>query len=84
MYKVQVSDFKANFSAIIDKVQNENAVYLIQYGRKRAKVAVLMPYDKYVSDQPGIKLGLLEGKGKLSFEEDFEMTEEGLLGLASE
>ena len=80
MNKVQVSDFKANFSYIIKDVQDKKAEYVIQYGRKHTKVAVLIPYEQYMENQPTIKLGILEGKAKLAISDDFEISEEALLG----
>lgn len=81
MKTVQVSEFKAQFSKIIKQVQDEKEEYVIQYGRKHTMVAVLVPYDQYVENKPKIKLGLLEGKGKLEIHDDFEISDEVLLGM---
>jgi prevent-host-death family protein len=82
MNEIQVSDFKAKFSDIIKHVQEDQAEYVIQYGRKHKKVAVLIPYEQYLDNRPKIKLGLLEGKGKLEIKDNFEMDEDTLLGLS--
>lgn len=51
---------------------------IITYGKKKENVAVLIPYASYKSKK--IRLGLLQDKA-LVIHDDFEMTEEELLGL---
>ena len=73
-----VGDFKTNFSEIIDWVKSGEEI-AISYGRKKEIIAYMVP--------PGVrkgkkrKLGLYAGKAKVTFMEDFKMTEEDFLGL---
>lgn len=50
---------------------------IITYGKKKEKLAVIIPYAAYKGK--GIKLGLLKDK-PLTFK-NFEMTEDEFLGL---
>ncbi len=81
MKNIQVSEFKAKFSDIIKHIQDDKEEYVIQYGRKHKKVAVIVPYDQYIQNAPKIKLGLLEGKGKFEIKNDFEMDDSEFLSL---
>lgn len=72
-----VGEFKAHFSEIIARVRAGEEI-IITYGKKKENVAVLIPYAAYKSKK--IRLGLLQEKS-LKIHDDFEMTEEELLGL---
>ena len=80
MQTIQVADLKANFSDILKHLAQDQEEYIIQYGRKHKKVAVLIPYEKYEKNYPKIKLGILSGKGSYKIKDNFEMTTEELLG----
>jgi len=81
MQTIQIAELKAKFSEILKHIQNEKEEYVIQYGRKHKKVAVIIPYETYAKNTPKIKLGLLKGKTNYEIKPDFEMTESELLGL---
>jgi hypothetical protein len=51
---------------------------IISFGKKDKKVAVLVPYDKYISDSPR-PLGILKGKAKCKIGDDFQISDEELL-----
>lgn len=72
-----VGDFKAHFSEIIERVRAGEEI-VISYGKKKEKVAVLIPYAAYKTKK--VRLGLLREKS-LTIHDDFKMTEEELLGL---
>lgn len=72
-----VGDFKTHFSEIIERVRAGEEI-IISYGKKKEKVAVLIPYAAYKTKM--IRLGLLQDKS-LKIHDDFKMTEEELLGL---
>jgi prevent-host-death family protein len=72
-----VGDFKTHFSEIIERVRAGEEI-IISYGKKKEKVAVLIPYANYKTKT--IRLGLLQDKS-LKIHDDFKMTEEELLGL---
>ena len=80
MQTIQVADLKANFSDILKHLEKDQEEYIIQYGRKHKKVAVLIPYEKYEQNFPKIKLGILSDKGSYKINDDFEMTSDELLG----
>jgi len=44
MQSIQVGQFKSEFSAILHKVQHQGEKYIIEYGKKHKKVAMLVPY----------------------------------------
>jgi prevent-host-death family protein len=72
-----VGDFKTHFSEIIERVRAGEEI-IISYGKRKEKVAVLIPYAAYKTKT--IRLGLLQDKS-LKIHDDFKMTEEELLGL---
>ncbi len=82
MQTIQTAELKAKFSEIIRHIQEEKEEYIIQYGRKHKKVAVIIPYETYTKNTAKIKLGLLQNnKTKYEIKDDFEMTEGELLTL---
>ena len=62
MQTIQIAELKAKFSEIIKHIQDEKEEYIIQYGRKHKKVAVIIPYETYAKNAPKIKLGILKSK----------------------
>ena len=77
MESISVGELKARFSEILERIKKGDEI-VISYGKKRNKVAVLLPYDRYVSKQER-KLGLLKNRGKCIIHEDFKMTDEEML-----
>lgn len=77
MKTFSVGEFKTDFSEIIARVRAGEEI-IISYGKKKEKVAVIIPYAVYKSKK--IRLGLLQDK-TLKIHDDFKMTEEELLGL---
>ncbi|MFA7566894.1 MAG: type II toxin-antitoxin system prevent-host-death family antitoxin [Alkalispirochaeta sp.] len=77
MKTLPVGELKANFSEVIDDVRAGEKI-IITYGKKKENVAVLIPYSSW-KKKNSITLGLLKEK-KLKIADDFEMTEEELLG----
>ncbi len=59
MKSVQVGEFKSDFSSILDKVQNLGEKFVIEYGKKHKKVAILIPY---VEQKKSRVFGQLKGK----------------------
>ena len=72
-----IGKLKKHFSEVIDEVKAGEEV-VITYGRKRAYVAVIVPYSAYEAKH-GVKLGLLKDKN-LFIADDFTMTEDELFG----
>ena len=50
----------------------------VTYGRKKEIVGYFLPESQLV--KPKRKLGILEGKAKVTFKDDFKMSEEDLIG----
>lgn len=79
MTTMTVSDFKAHFSEVLELVrQGEDVV--ISYGKKKEKVAALVPFARYQGRKPR-RLGLLAGKASFTTAPDFKITDEELLSL---
>lgn len=77
MKTVSVGEFKRHFSEIIERVRAGEEI-VITYGKKKEKVAVVIPYAAYKTSR--IRLGLLQDRS-IKIHDDFKMSEEGLLGL---
>lgn len=78
MHTIQVGEFKARFSEMIDSVRAGETI-VVAYGRNQEKVAALIPYDQLPARQPR-RLGLLAGRASVSFADDFPITDDELLG----
>ncbi|MCK4492991.1 MAG: type II toxin-antitoxin system Phd/YefM family antitoxin [Methylococcales bacterium] len=76
MQVVQVGQLKKDFSAILKSVQDNHEIFIIEYGKKHHKVAMLVPY---VEKKEKRKFGLYKHKGSFQLTDSFTMTEEELL-----
>jgi antitoxin (DNA-binding transcriptional repressor) of toxin-antitoxin stability system len=79
MQTMTVGHFKAHFSHVIDLVQQGEDV-VISYGKKKQKIAVLVPFDRY-EGKPQRTIGLLAGKASFSISGDFKLGDDELLAL---
>lgn len=77
MQVLSVGEFKSNFSEILKKVLAGEEIG-ISYGKKKDMVAKLVPKS---SQKAKRKIGILEGKGKVTFSHDFKITEEEFLSV---
>ncbi len=77
MKTFNVGELKANFSQVLEDVKNGEKI-TISFGKKKEKVAVIVPYKKYAVPKKR-KLGLFEHKVKYKIHKDFKMTEEEFL-----
>ena len=77
MQTLTVGEFKARFSEVLEKVRLGEEI-VISYGKKRQRVAVLLPYSHYDRGKPR-KIGLLKGRAKCILHKDFKITDEDLL-----
>ena len=77
MNLLPVGEFKAKFSEVLQKVQ-QGSSFGITYGKDKKKVAVVIPYKKFMN-KTKFKLGLLEGKASFKIHDDFKMTDEEFL-----
>jgi len=79
MQTMTVGRFKAHFSEVLDLVQQGEDI-VISYGKKKEKIAVLVPYDRY-EGKPQRTLGLLADKASFAIAKDFKISDDELLAL---
>ena len=79
MKSLPVSEFKANVSDLLDEVQHGETIEIVD-GKKKKPVARLVPVNGSKTKKKR-KLGLLEGKVKYIFADNFKMTEQEFLDL---
>ena len=77
MRRIAVGEFKAQFSSVIKELQEGHPI-AITYGKKRTKLAVLVPYDQYVKSATR-QIGLLQGQASFNMHDDFKLTDEAFL-----
>ena len=77
MKSIQVGEFKTRFAELLNAVKAGETV-VICYGRKREKVAALVPYPP-ASGAAKRKLGVLAGQARARFAKDFTMSDAELL-----
>jgi prevent-host-death family protein len=77
MQTLTIGELKTNFSEVLKKVKSGQKIG-ISYGKKREKVAVIVPYSGYVST-PERSLGLLKDQARCIIHDDFEITEKEML-----
>lgn len=76
MKTITVGEFKSNLAQIIEKIL-KGEEYVVSYGRKKKKIFRVIPYLEEKKKKR--KLGILEGKVKIKFHGDWEMSDEELL-----
>jgi prevent-host-death family protein len=79
MQTMTVSQFKTHFSEVLDLVQQGEDI-VISYGKKKEKIAVLIPFANY-EGKPQRTLGLLAGKATFALAHDFKVSDDELLSL---
>lgn len=77
MQTLTIGELKTGFSEILKKIRSGEEI-VISYGKKREKVAVLIPYSAYAST-PERSLGLLKDRAGCIIHDDFEISEEEML-----
>ena len=78
MKTIQVGDLKTHFSEILNKIKNGDEI-IISYGRKKEKIAKIVPYKN--SNNNPRKIGILKGKASYKINDNFEITDEEFLNL---
>ena len=73
-----VGEFKAQFSDVLTAVQAGESV-IVCYGRKKQRVAALVPYAQFKASTGKRTLGLLKGKGGFTLAEDFTLSDDEFL-----
>ena len=79
MKKVQVGEFKTNFSEIIKQVKENGQEYIVGYGKKNEAAAVLKPVEEYKQLKGKRQYGILKGKGSFELSENFKLDDETFL-----
>jgi antitoxin (DNA-binding transcriptional repressor) of toxin-antitoxin stability system len=79
MKSLPVGEFKAHFSEVLEKVQQGES-FGITYGKGKKLVAEINP-PKEQPLKKKRKFGILDGKVKIVFADDFNMTEEEFINL---
>lgn len=69
MQTIQVGKFKGNFSAILEQVEKNGEKFIIEYGKKHRKVAVIVPYADSIDFSAKRNFGQM--KGKIQIPDDF-------------
>ncbi len=72
MRSIQVGQFKAELSSILEEVQKFGETFVIEYGKKHKKVALLVPYEEKRKVRT---FGQLQGKIKIPDDFDEEKSE---------
>ena len=78
METLKVGELKSKFSRVLQRIQAGEEI-IISFGKSDKKIAVIVPYDKYMSHSPR-PLGLLKGKAECTIKDDFQITDEEFLG----
>ena len=77
METLTIGELKTDFSEVLKKVRSGQKI-VISYGKKREKVAVIVPYSDYAVT-PERSLGLLKNRAECIIHDDFEMSGKELL-----
>ncbi len=82
MESIQVGHLKAEFSAILQRVQNNGEMFIVEYGRNHKKIAMLVPYQESLEYRSPRVFGVMKNRGSFTLANDFEMTDDEILGDA--
>ncbi len=77
METLTTAEFKARFSEVLEKIRKGQRI-AISYGRKREKVAIVIPYSEFTEGGKR-KIGLLKGKAGFKVRKGFKLTDEEML-----
>jgi antitoxin (DNA-binding transcriptional repressor) of toxin-antitoxin stability system len=77
MKTLGVGEIKARFSDILEQVKGGEKI-AVGYGKKKTKVAMIVPYEEYKPEGQR-KLGPLKGKATFKVCAGFKMSDEELL-----
>lgn len=79
MKSLPVGELKAHFSEVLEKVRQGES-FGITFGKSKKLVAEINPPKKQKTKKRR-KLGILDGKMKIVFADDFKMTDEEYIDL---
>jgi len=75
MQTLTIGELKTGFSEVLKKIRSGQKI-VISYGKKREKVAVIVPYSAFTPER---SLGLLKDRAECIIHDDFEITEKEML-----
>lgn len=78
MKTLTVGELKANFSDVLSTVLKTGEAVVISYGKKKEKVAALVPIDQVKPVSKRV-LGTLGAKASVTFKPNFSLTDDELL-----
>jgi len=78
MKKMTVGEFKTHFSDVIEQVKTGEKI-AVTFGKRKKVIGYFLP--EIPTTEPKRKLGVLEGKAKVSFDTDFKITEDQFLEI---
>ena len=78
MKTLSVGEAKAHFSDVLEEVKHGEKVGIL-YGRAKKPIAMIVPFAEEKRKERVI--GILDGKAKIEFHDDFAMTTEELLEM---
>jgi len=79
MKTIAIGQFKSDLSHILKEVQEKGEHYVLEYGKKHQKIAILVPYDKSYENKVKREFGIFQDKGSFKLHDEFEMTDEEFL-----
>ena len=74
MITLPVGEFKAHFSDILKKVE-QGEEFVISFGKRKQKVAAIIPFSKFRNERTARTIGILKGKAACRIKKDFKMSE---------
>lgn len=77
MKTLPVAEVRTNFSALLKEVELGHEIG-ISFGRKKETIAVIVPIGEYKKIKTR-KLGTLEGKVQVEFDDNWAITDEELI-----
>jgi len=78
MKTLPVAEIRTKFSSLLKEVESGREIG-ISFGKKKQTIAVIVPINEYIKIKAR-KLGTLEGKATVAFSEDWEITDDELIG----
>ena len=82
MESIQVGQLKSEFSAILNRIQENGEMFIIEYGRNHKKVAMLIPYQESLEYKNPRTFGILKNRASFTLGPSFNMTDDEFLGNA--
>lgn len=81
MQSIQIAQLKSHFSDVLKTIKNDGEKYIVEYGKKHEKIAMIIPYDKSLEIEEKREFGICKNKGSFTIKNDFEISDEEFLGL---